>query len=680
MILNSSNIALLNTDILARVPIQQLLICRELVESTLALLDPSIKKQGTRFPDDPTKRELQIFQDLRNSLASQVKGKGTKTAVTQFVNKGVTGSPGDYSFKTSEVKKLEGALSTLYGPAVAKDVSKNIQSIVETQWKATRQVMADSLKQYNRAIKSGMTKIDKAVINVLNNQNNFFISGMPDKLLIGQINQIVADHVKSGLVRSALDKSIRDTLIEKMPIRSDVYYRILANDVLNRSRQFAQVNAYVEARVRRYEIFAVLDERTTEICEHMDGMIFDVEIARKIVKDITQAGIPGTDAETNAFKALRPWVYFDQMKASEGRDALYIKNAKGNPVYLPDSRFGKDGKSLGTKDERASRDVQDLASGDMNAPVLPPYHANCRTTTVVNEDDIKTQEWTENIASNNIAIGQPYLDPGTGTKSTIKNIRADKDGNLRIMTDDVAVSGKETTGILTPTRLLIDKIPAIIPSNIPETGTLELVKVAAETKGAKQIINTEVDRLLNGKSIRFIDKKGNISPLAGKDLERITNILRKKVPSVALKGLNNITLYEETIPDAGSKAVGFYINKSISLARKSPVDGRTISWNDIKITLSHEVAHHTHGGCLHEIRTLPKGIWKKWRDYDAKIRSTKGAFVSNYAKTNVDEHFAESFGYFYADPEMLRYKAPGTLKWFKQNLSKIEGWEKPRAK
>lgn len=126
-------------------------------------------------------------------------------------------------------------------------------------------------------------------------------------------------------------------------------------------------------------------------CEYYDGRIFEVEVARKIVKDITTFGVPKNDKQIDKFKALRPWVSLDRSRAREGKSALFYLDPKGKKIFLPNSKVtvNADGtfSSIGAnKGKRTTRQIIETAPKGGNPPVMPPLHGSCRSTLLVTEE------------------------------------------------------------------------------------------------------------------------------------------------------------------------------------------------------------------------------------------------------------------------------------------------------
>lgn len=125
-------------------------------------------------------------------------------------------------------------------------------------------------------------------------------------------------------------------------------------------------------------------------CEYYDGRIFEVEVARKIVRDVTKFGIPETDKQIDKLKSLRPWVSLDRGRVREGKNALFYFDPKGKKVFLPNSTVleNADGTftSTGSKSKRTTRQIIETSPRGGNPPVMPPLHGSCRSTLLVTEE------------------------------------------------------------------------------------------------------------------------------------------------------------------------------------------------------------------------------------------------------------------------------------------------------
>jgi len=84
--------------------------------------------------------------------------------------------------------------------------------------------------------------------------------------------------------------------------QSNTYWELMSNHVTTRSREFGRVEAFVKAGVEKYQIDAVLDRRTSEICEYLDGKVFDVSDAVAVRDELM-----GSE-EPQDVKDTAPWL------------------------------------------------------------------------------------------------------------------------------------------------------------------------------------------------------------------------------------------------------------------------------------------------------------------------------------------------------------------------------------
>lgn len=148
-------------------------------------------------------------------------------------------------------------------------------------------------------------------------------------------------------IARALRTEFNDTAI------AETYWETVAANHTNRARAFAALASYEEAGVSQYEVVAVMDERTTEVCRMMNGTILSVPSALDQLERL-EAAEDLEEVKTQAAPFLRV-------------DGDRIVTAAGQQIA---SRSG-DAWSKATPSE-------------MNASGIhaPPYHHRCRTTIV----------------------------------------------------------------------------------------------------------------------------------------------------------------------------------------------------------------------------------------------------------------------------------------------------------
>ncbi len=91
-----------------------------------------------------------------------------------------------------------------------------------------------------------------------------------------------------------------------------------------------------------------------------------------------------------------------------------------------------------------------------------------------------------------------------------------------------------------------------------------------------------------------------------------------------------------------------------------------MSRDDLCRTVAHEVGHNVH-------YNLPREQWARWEQLNATSRPDQ--CVSNYAKTNAYEDFAESYAEYQHDPELLREVHSGKYEFMRTQVYRGREYE-----
>jgi SPP1 gp7 family putative phage head morphogenesis protein len=662
-----------NNQILNKFSIEKLNSSRLVIKAILERLGYSrviINKQGplvNPLGDDTLKREMEMFKLLKGAFSETLKGNRVGNAINRFVEKGVITKEGKLIYNQNELDRLNEKLSKYLGNDIASQTSKDTLKMIEDQYQVTKDLVSKAADKVGRNINTNFSKVDHKTIDVIHNNNNFFISGTYDKVLIGRVNEAVATHVESGMPKEKLAESIKETMEEELPPRSDTYYQILANDTLGRARVFGQVNSYREARIRKYEIIAVMDERTSEICEYMDGKIFEVEIASGIVKDIQNFGIPENENQINEMKALRPWVFFDSQAAQAGKNSLYYNDDKGNPLYLPNSGYNEtpEGFSLADKMGISGEEIQGLSTENVNAPCLPPFHAHCRSTTAISEEDVKTLDWVEDIDINDLGFGSELTNIMNGESGKITNIIPGD--NPIITVEGPTITTKAPIGGIvtqfTPTVITKPKEGKTIKDFIPK----------------KQYKESEVPNKDRLKKEHFFTGPKKLQ----KQYFDLINESIDKMPDGLFSPINRFVAFNKSKKTEGGYIVGQHVlnrltKKSfINIYTKIPPIYRTIETGEyislgrLKLTVHHEVGHAFWDN-ITDIK-IPEAVKVNWLNYHLDLMKTiekdpNGVIVSHYARTNAVEHFCESIAHWFSNKELFKEEEPNAFQFINRYI------------
>lgn len=133
-------------------------------------------------------------------------------------------------------------------------------------------------------------------------------------------------------------------LIDNIRVDGANFMSLAANLMVSRLSSFGFLLEAQQQGIEKYEISAILDDRTCPVCEALDGQVFSVQ------DGIAQAASIMEADDADSLKSVAPWP----------------SQSKSSVESLQNS------------------DAQDLVDGGL---ALPPYHAGCRCITVDSSDD-----------------------------------------------------------------------------------------------------------------------------------------------------------------------------------------------------------------------------------------------------------------------------------------------------
>ena len=143
--------------------------------------------------------------------------------------------------------------------------------------------------------------IDDKAVEWLKDDNLYWVENHYSEQVAGDIAKIANEiGLKQGLGRKEVAKALRAAFSDRFD-QSLSYWQGLSATVLTRSSVMGTTQALIEAEAKTYEFLSVNDERTSEICRHLDGKVFKVDVARDIRDRLLNSKSP-EDA-----KEITPW-------------------------------------------------------------------------------------------------------------------------------------------------------------------------------------------------------------------------------------------------------------------------------------------------------------------------------------------------------------------------------------
>ncbi len=200
----------------------------------------------------------------------------------------------------------------------------------------------------NFEISTNIIKLDKQVINMASLEGPYWIGNLYNSHLsarIGDIGRLIAESgisVEQGstLMKDVLNKEFSlfgggSDFPTKIPSQFagsiDNYTKILSTNVAVRSRNFAFITTANQAKIETLEFSAVMDDRTSQICQFMNGKRFSTSQGVSLVSKVATAISP------EKVKELTPWVSRKEAEAIAGDGELeeQSENLANGGIMIP---------------------------------------------------------------------------------------------------------------------------------------------------------------------------------------------------------------------------------------------------------------------------------------------------------------------------------------------------------
>lgn len=332
---------------------------RELL--TLDLIDDLLARalMIQRVHDDPIPFELAMIAHLSEEFQVRVRELLSSPEVQALIAS--MANPANHVTLEGVGQQVAGDLleefHAIAGVHLGDDFAAAVRSVVgeeiEALYRASRQASGSPLGLAADAF----SLVDQQSVTALHNNSMYWIQGNYSRNVREGIERATAEAIAGGQGRVALAEELQRRFRGQFDL-TDNHWTTISSASLNRSRNIAQIRTYQEAEVTHYTINAVLDRRTSEICNSMDGRTFSVASAVRVITEVENAGDP------EAVKDSMPWLRWDG-----DRGAPYAE-VRGQRIDLP-----------------AGRSPADNAAYERVAP-LPPYHGRCRSTTTVSVETV----------------------------------------------------------------------------------------------------------------------------------------------------------------------------------------------------------------------------------------------------------------------------------------------------
>jgi|GEM_PF-3509824 len=190
-----------------------------------------------------------------------------------------------------------------------------------------------------RSVPASLTPADAATAGKLGRVQTFWIGDYWSRHLSARIDATVRrEALQRGLGRQEVGRILRGLVSGEFPGASvpgtfagstSQYFTVVAGTVRPHASSFGAIHAMADAEVERYEFFAVMDERTSEICRYMHGKTFTVRSARSLEDRMLRTEDP------DEFKRVAGWRSLSDVQriGGGGEDALAAAGIQLPPLH-----------------------------------------------------------------------------------------------------------------------------------------------------------------------------------------------------------------------------------------------------------------------------------------------------------------------------------------------------------
>lgn len=204
---------------------------------------------------------------------------------------------------------------------------------------------------------------NKQLLSALQRQTLFWIGDAYDTTLNGQILKVYQEVLRLGLgLEDATDAMVRE--LGNGFKRTLYYWQIVSSATVGRTRNYGYVEGYRKAKISRFRVVAIGDDRTCAVCSQMNGKTFEVSDAQDLIDTVTSA------TEPDDIRTANPWTNASRSSVADGTIAVPVYGAKAEgQVRAPVVGY-------------RSVDANDPAALVSAGVFLPPYHGLCRCRSV----------------------------------------------------------------------------------------------------------------------------------------------------------------------------------------------------------------------------------------------------------------------------------------------------------
>jgi hypothetical protein len=191
---------------------------------------------------------------------------------------------------------VDSAGATL-GEDFSAAVSEDASSVIRDAYLAARESVLRPLR-----VPFVEQLVDERAQSALERDSLYWIGSYWDR----ELGQSISDAVNQLVIQKGLSRADAAAVLQTMlggdfPERSTRYWELVASAGVQRATVFGAIGSFRQTRVKTVRFMNPNDMRTSEVCAHLSGMTFPVEVAYRVVDDFLNAGSP------EEAKDAHPW-------------------------------------------------------------------------------------------------------------------------------------------------------------------------------------------------------------------------------------------------------------------------------------------------------------------------------------------------------------------------------------
>lgn len=306
--------------------------------------------------DDFKKLEARYVRALRAAYAG-----GSKKYIQELKEAIRSVDPTRPSTVESFVKTAAEILDTMSNKT-AKKVYPVLEASIEDMYSISRKAQINNLfdkgKITSRKGISAFGTRDKQVVEMMTRNSQVFVQRgieVMSENFGAKAKSIIAQGLEEGWSRKALSSKLSEA--SGLTVENKQYWNVVGNNYANRSRNWANLEVFDEVGFEEYEILAVMDEATSEICRQLNGKRFSIKKQVSIMERASSAD------SLEEYTSKLPWL--TSRKDEDGKIQIGVNRKSGFKPVASEGEF-----------------VSSVDKLQRMGFALPPFHGLCRTTII----------------------------------------------------------------------------------------------------------------------------------------------------------------------------------------------------------------------------------------------------------------------------------------------------------